>query len=309
MPEWLRHLYPNIAFAPETGGGDGAEGGDGDGDGTPAGESDPGQGAGGESSQTAAGDGEGGEAGTDTDPPSAYRPDGLPDDLVGATDQETIDKLYARTQSLRKSLGQKGNQAPKEPTEYSLDGVEIPEGVHGFQADELSADPVYQTAQQAAHKAGMSVDMFKTFMGSLMGGLREAGVVDTDDGWLETQIEALGGSEQAKTYVDTIERWGQGLVDAKKLDDDAFAAMEQLMQSAGGIKLLNALRVEAGEKAIPIIPGQTAGGAKNKDELYALKADPRYGQEAEYTNYVEEEFRKFFGGGRSGTSQRRQVSY
>jgi hypothetical protein len=123
------------------------------------GASGSGAGDGGGSGGAAAGAGDGGQPGGGGAGPSPYRPNGLPDHYAGASDRETIDRLFGAVNGFRQKQGEAG-AVPADADAYTFEATDtLKPYVAGF-----DKDPVYKAIRGIAHKAGMTDKVFKAFM-------------------------------------------------------------------------------------------------------------------------------------------------
>jgi hypothetical protein len=161
-------LGPRILLAPDGGagaGGDagaaaGAAGGTG---GTP----DAAGAAGG--AAAAAGQAGGGDSGG----AAAYRPDGLPDHMAGATDKETIDKLFTANKGFRDSQA-KFEPAPADAAGYAIDWDDK---VKPFMAD-IGDDKFFAGIKEDLLAAGMGNKQASTFLNRAFGRMLDMDLVE-----------------------------------------------------------------------------------------------------------------------------------
>lgn len=250
---WLRNRFVPL-FAPDGGGG-GAGGGDGDG------------GAGG---QGGADQGAGGGA-------QLYRPQGLPDHLAGASDQETIDKIFGAYNPLREDLAKRGT-VPKDPKEYSF---EPSDRLKPF--FDNADDPVMNQFRQAAHKVGIPSSQFGALLEETFGPLVESGVLgptydpQAELGQLGKLIQAPDGPEGKRAIAAAATEasgFAEGLVGHLKLGDESKGALLALADTASGIVALRAIKGLLGERGIQL-GGAPAGQGWSKEKLKEMDSDER----------------------------------
>lgn len=136
-----------------------------------------GEGAGGEGGGAGGAGGSGGGA----SPPQLHFPEGLPDNLKGATDQETIDRLGAAWKTFRQK--ESGRDVPKEAAAYlSLEGVDEktfkPNDTFKGYADFMAKDPGMKAGLEVLHKAGVDRPVVLNALQATLGALSEAGVLE-----------------------------------------------------------------------------------------------------------------------------------
>lgn len=97
-------------------------------------------------------------------PPAAqiYKPEGLPDHMLGKTDNETIDKLTAALKGYRDRDG----QIPDKPEAYKDFGDVAPE-IKPY-VDQLASDPLFDRMTQYAKDKGIPLDTFRGMTTHLM---------------------------------------------------------------------------------------------------------------------------------------------
>lgn len=103
-------------------------------------------------------------AGQPAPPAAAYRPEGLSDDLYGASDQETIDKLNGR---LREIAEQQAASAPPEDVMAYADfsAFEASETAKPYLAD-LAKSPLIKPVAEKAKELGLSTAAFQQLAGA-----------------------------------------------------------------------------------------------------------------------------------------------
>lgn len=114
-------------------------------------------------------------AGAPAVPPSAvpYRPEGLPDQFVGASDRETIDRLSGAYKGARETISKFG-AVPEKADGYSFEASDkLKPYVAAF-----DKDPVYAKAREIAHAAGMPDSVFKKFVPGFLEQMIDGGLVD-----------------------------------------------------------------------------------------------------------------------------------
>lgn len=163
-----RYLFAFPRNTPDAGaGGDGGNAGAGDGAGDPAaGAGDPNGGSG---------------SGAGDPPPQAYFPEGLADNLKGASDRETIDNMAGALKGYRERDA--GKDLPEKPEGYlSLEGVDE----KSFQLDDkfkphfesFANDPGMKAAAAVAQKHGIPRPAFLEALQASMASLSEAGLLE-----------------------------------------------------------------------------------------------------------------------------------
>lgn len=164
-------------FAPE-GGGDGG-GGDPGAGGDNAGDNGGGGGGGGGDAgggnkggkQTKQGS-NGGDNGGGGDPPALHVPKGLPNTMVGKTNEETLDNVTRHYNELRTENGKR--KASDKLDDYAL--KDVPDALQPRFGD-LEGNAVWDTIRTHFQKADVGPEAFNSIMQGIVGDLAEAGVL------------------------------------------------------------------------------------------------------------------------------------
>ncbi|MEJ0043234.1 MAG: hypothetical protein WDM81_13900 [Rhizomicrobium sp.] len=224
----------------------------------------------------------GGDKGADKGAAGApYKPDGLPDDLLGKDDKETIDKLAARAKGLRDQLAKKGGTPVEKADDYE---IALPEDVAKLidVASEKNK-PVFDAVRAAALKAGLPKETLGTFMTELTGALNTAGLLKpaadpvkiSGETEFKAMVKIAGGEKEARALLKDEKSWVKNLVDGKVLsaEEGAVVAVD-FMGTAKGWEVLRKLRAHFTGKELP--PHQVEPDVvANNDVIKARYADPR----------------------------------
>lgn len=159
-------------------------------------------------------------------------------------------------------------------------------------------DQAVKLAQTAAHAAGISQDQFDKFMGAFITGAAPLMPQPVD---LEKEKASLGANADA--VIAAVHAWGQNLVDTGLWSKDEFQEIIYMGSTAVGIRALNKLREQTGEKPIPL-DAVVSDSLPSKEELYSMVNDPKYQNDPAFRAKVDEDFRKVFGTQAAGTSER-----
>jgi hypothetical protein len=264
-------LGPRIMLAPDDGGaaGGGAAAGaagaaSGGGDGAAAG-------AGGAAAAAGQSGGDGGA------PPAPYRPDGLPDHLVGASERETIDKLWKAQEGYRQA------QAKYEPPPADASGYtfEFSDKVKPYAAD-FGEDKFFGGVKEDLLAAGIGSKTANAFLDKVLGRMIDMNLVDAPVD-VEAEKVKLAPAEAKSlppaerdaaiqrrvstnvAFVDSLKAKGFGAEAASDLAAElvAFPALNDLVEF-----------MRLGQGAGPALGGNQAGEATRAD-LEKRMADPR----------------------------------
>lgn len=208
-------------------------------------------------------------AGADT--PASYRPEGLSDDLAGASERETIDKLFG---------AYKGATTPGEAKDYVIawegDHKDALTGAFG-NAD----DPLYSAARDAAVKHGIPPKAFAGLMTDVFGPALANGIIPPPFNpakELAAWGTSIGVTDQAALSRELSERqaWATGLGKQLGLTDGGQIALDVLTDTADGLELIDKLRGLMGSEGIKVDAAAAPSGAGlSKADLDRLDTDER----------------------------------
>lgn len=102
-----------------------------------------------------------------------FRPEGLPDHLLGKTNEETLTNVFKAFDGLRRNEGERG-AVPKDAAGYKLDfGDKVKPYVTNF-----DKDPVYKETLAIAHEAGLTDKQLNKFLPKLLEKMVDGGLVE-----------------------------------------------------------------------------------------------------------------------------------
>jgi len=240
---------------------------------------------------------------------SGERPEGIPekfwDAKKGEIRSEALTKSY---DDLRKELNKlksgKGKEKAPESAEEYLEGFETPKEVEGedgemIQLDRVSDiptdDPALVAFAEASKEEGLTTKQFNNIF---MKVLVAANGAMPEPYNREAEMDALGGEEKAIPFVKTNQNYLLHLHKNGVLNQGEYEYALAFGSTAVGVQTLNKLRINAGEKPIPV--GATATtGAKTPDEVAAMMDDPNYGKETDAGRAlqakIDAEYKKLYG--------------
>ena len=239
---------------------------DGAGAAAPAGSPDPG-GAGGQAT--------GGEGS-----PSPYRPEGLPDHLYGASDRETLDKVFGAYKPAREAIARMGElgELPKDAGGYKFEPSDKLKPYLG----DLEADPVFKLAREAALKSGIREKQFGPFIGAVMEAMIDGEMVQPPVDLAAEKAalvpdEAKALDENARNAaVDRRVRDNHAMLEAWKargLSADSAEALGLTLDTAAGSRAIEWFAAQM--KTPQPSPGGAPAGSFNKADVEARSRDPR----------------------------------
>jgi len=205
------------------------------------------------------------------------------DPVKGEVRAESLAKAYndsrAQNNKLLQQLDGKG-EAPETSEDYLKDyrppvrgrpGTGEKEGQPLERFGELDAqDPVIVAMSKAAKNANLSKGQFDDFMQDIMEGIHPL-LPEPFNG--EKELASLG--ENGAQLVKLNKAWIDRLASNGVLNETEYNLMLKFGATADGVMLTNKLRIDAGEKPIPVT-ASVETGRKTPDECQAMVADPRY---------------------------------
>ena len=205
-----------------------------------------------------------------------YAPKNLPPDMLGKTDQETIDKLAARYAGLRTKLAEAGS-VPEKPDGYTI-AFEGDLKAHG---DALNGDPVFTEIKAAMHEAGVPDKAFQKVTGKVMEYLLKTGQLEPPFD-ADKEMAALFPNEpdvgQRKAMTARAVTDNVAFLDGLKtagLPAGALDLAKSLQGQAGGVQLVQFMAQKmTGGGGGPLTSGATAQPV-NEAALDARFADAR----------------------------------
>jgi hypothetical protein len=203
----------------------------------------------------------------------------LPDHLVGASEKETIDKLFGAYKGARQSIGEAGS-VPEKPEAYSF---EASDKLKPYVAN-FDKDPVYGAVRGIAHKAGITDKQFKAFLPGVLEHFVDSELVGAPidpKAMLRELAPANAGASDAEKETAGARRvqdniaWIDGAKANKAMPEavaDFFAAA-----AAGDPKAHAAIEWLRGSSSEPkpALGGGNGGAGVSEDQLKARIADPR----------------------------------
>ena len=174
-------------------------------------------------------------------PAAPYAPEGLPEELRGATEKETIDKLWAAEQA---------RKPPAAATDYKFDVTRELEGIV-----DPANDRVLPIWREVAHKHDLSQAQFQAIVGDLFVGMEKAGLIERGVN-IASEFEALGAGAGDKAAQ--LQKGQTRVLElADKIGGIATRQGWSKEESSALIRSLdNRTSVQAVEKLLAMIPGE-----------------------------------------------------
>ncbi|MBO6893399.1 MAG: hypothetical protein JJ866_15760 [Roseibium sp.] len=221
------------------------------------------------------------------DPPAAYRPDGLPDNLYGESNEETIDKMALALKGYRQKDNDRG--APETQEAYADFGDKVPDQLKSH-VSALSEDTVFQKLSKSALEKGMPVQDFQDLTLEFFGAAQEMGAlepfVDVEAekaALVPEEAKNLPEAEQSAArekrmndnfaFLDAMTAQGDNQPGMSK--DVADYAKSMLGDSAKGHQFIEHMRSQISGEGSKLAGGsQGSGGVDAKADLARREALP-----------------------------------
>lgn len=157
-------------------------------------------------------------------PPAAqiYKPEGLPDHMLGKTDNETIDKLTAALKGYRDRDG----QIPDKPEAYKDFGEVAPE-IKPY-VDQLASDPLFDRMTEYAKDKAIPLETFRGMTTHLMTLGAEMGIFEPP---LDVEAERAALTPDTAKHLPPAE---QKAAREKRMNDN-FAWLDLQVNENGGL--------------------------------------------------------------------------
>jgi len=221
------------------------------------------------------------------------------DPVKGEVRTESLAKSYNELRKQNNKLMQeKGGEAPENAEDYLKNwqpphraraGTGEKEGAVMDRFGELDAkDPMFAAVAKFAKKGNMSPADFTDGMQELLEDIHPLLAVPFN---AQKEMELLG--EGAETLVKTNKAWVDRLATRGVVNEKQYELMLKFGGTAEGVLLTNALRIDSGEKPIPV-NASVATGRKTPDECSAMLADPRYNEDGPIGDAYRAECEKAF---------------
>lgn len=214
-----------------------------------------------------------------------YKPEGIPEHMLGKSDKETIDNLVKAVAGFRKDLSKKGVPDKADAYELKLDdelkGKILRPGADG-------KDPLLEKFKTICHKSDIPNAVFQDLVVEFSkAALENGGGAGGEEAALDFDYKNLGGMEKAKPQIDGAEVWLQGLVQSKKISENTAKELKLMTAYGEGLNALLELRGLSGEAPIPkALEGGRDGeitkamlDSRVADEKYWLHKDPAFIEE------------------------------
>ncbi|PPQ39370.1 hypothetical protein SAMN06265338_103216 [Rhodoblastus acidophilus] len=205
---------------------------------------------------------------------SAFRPEGLPDHLYGASDRETVEKLYGAYKGARDAIATFG-EVPKDAAGYVFEPSET---VKPF-AESLSKDPFFEKVKGLALQHKIPAKQFNGFIDGIMSEMI-AGELVTEPFNAEKERLALAPDiadpKERAAAADKIARENIALVDVWKsqgMPENVATWLHSQLDRASANQLVSFFADRLGEER-PALGGTPVGNV-TETQLDARMADPR----------------------------------
>lgn len=280
IKRFLGGLGPSLCRAPDDGGGSGAAAAAGDGGAAAPGnlaDAAAAAAAAGGAAPPASGQASGATGG---DPSQSYRPEGLPDHLLGKSERETLDNVFKAYDGSRREIAERGT-VPKDAKGYVFTPAD---DIKDFIGD-LTQDGLFTGALEDAHAEKMTDKQTNGFLNRLMKRLVDLGAVEKPVDF-NAEISALvpleakglddaGQKAAASRRIRDNLAWIEGAKAQGQIDGDVADYLQvQLADSALGHRAIEFIRKQA-DQAGPALGGEGGGGGATEADYDRLLNDDR----------------------------------
>lgn len=241
------------------------------------------------------------------EPNPTERPEHIPikfwDDKKNEIRTESLAKSYAELEKELTKVKAGGKDPAPETAEAYLTDFKMPEGTIGEGEDAKSLDrikafdkddPALKIFAEVCKAEDLPQKKFDNILKGFLYGMNTFMPEPYDEA---AEMAALGGEDKAIALIDTNRLWLDRMVTTKTIDEKQKDFLLDMAGTATGISALNAIRMETGEKPIPVDPLLTkTGGRKTREELRSLRNDARYNskneqEKEEYRKWVDDQYR------------------
>ncbi|MBS1180437.1 MAG: hypothetical protein H6Q99_317 [Proteobacteria bacterium] len=209
--------------------------------------------------------------------PKIYRPDGLPDHLLGGTDQETIDKLFSQNKGFRDDTAKRG-AVPRDATTYDLALSDDAKAAWKVADDDKAVGLI----KEVAHEYGLTDKQAGVF-GKFLDVAMERGIIPkpiAPDALFTSLAPADAAPGDAvslgeRRYLDA-EVYLNTLGDTLGFSEDERRDTLMMATTKGGLRLIERMMRSAGVETSVTVEGRgKAGGEITPESLRARQADER----------------------------------
>lgn len=204
------------------------------------------------------------------------KPDGafdlalLPEDMRGATPDETLGKLFPKFKEFSDKEAARGAVPTRQedyPIELDADTAKL--------FPDLANDPAMEIARKWALENKMPANEFKGTIGGLLTALAKGGVMgDAIDP--DAEMTALGGGEKAEGRVTAAENFITRLETTDKAPASVINEAKLMMATASGVEMLEWIQARSGEQGIDPPGDGGRKGALTAADIKDMRKDERY---------------------------------
>lgn len=211
------------------------------------------------------------------------KPDWLPDRFFDEDKGPDYEGLAKSQQELYKKLRGGKHEAPEDGNyDMKFAGDRIPED------DELMIK-----FKGIASERGFTQDDFESVLSMVLDAAPEDQAEPEAKFDRDAELAKLGPN--AEDIVNGTSKWVEGMVHSGALTPEDFGFFKDFGSTAEGIRFLNRLRQNYGEKSIPVSSTPDMDSLPTERELQEMVADPRYQTDTAYRNKVAQDFKRVFG--------------
>jgi hypothetical protein len=216
-----------------------------------------------------------------------YKPDGIAPELIGKSNNETIDNLLKINKGFRDAQATRGN-VPQKADAYAIG--EIPAPLAKKLGGDLAKDPALGAFREVAHELGITDKQFSGLMPKLLERFDKLGLVpdsaafdpETQIGELEKDHQAIADPRErrvaAAKRIPEVKAKLDNLLAAKVIDKGEHGELMGLLPQAKTFRLLEKIVGRFTQADGSINPGSGGSGAAGVSEadITARRMDPKY---------------------------------
>lgn len=160
-------------------------------------------------------------------------------------------------------------------------------------------DPVVKLFAEVAKEEGFSKERFERIVSRVLVGVDDNVPESQKPLDLEAEGEKFGSN--AKAVAGTNKTWADNMLESGAISQAEHVHLLNMGQTAVGLSVVNKLRIAAGGKTIPVVPGGVSGELPSKEEWMKSKPDHRTEPDA-YTKW-QDQGKELFGTGHGSSSE------
>lgn len=233
----------------------------------------------------------------------AERPEWLTEDKFWDEEKGQIkaELLFKNHNELLGKFSRGEHKAPDKPEGYKL---EISEENMKTLFNDPKADPFADPGIKSLAEWGVKNKISNAAMNELLDKYAEFVEPEIQKQTIDVEAEKKKLGKNADAVIETEINFVEQLFKTGRINEGHLGELKILFETAEGIQAFRALREYYGEAPIPTNPVPQEG-MKSESELRAMRNDPRYGEDKEYTKQVDQAYSERYGDKPAISSARR----